>query len=147
MQTQGAKKMQISGNKGSGSFDKFREFSGRFDTLLEFLKKFPGVQSQPSLIFESKKQRNVNLPPLPAAAALQASPSQSDTERELKILRVVEPRFSGFDETKLREGKRDRCMQEIFLRDNKIALAKLPLDDYEQETQKKHLHSAKKDAR
>ena len=52
----------------------------------------------------------------------------------VKILRVVEPRFSGFDETKLREGKRDRCMQEIFRRDNEIALAKLPLDDYEQET-------------
>ena len=73
--------------------------------------------------------------------------SQSDTERVVKILRVVEPRFSGFDETKLQEGKRDRCMQEIFLRDNKIALAKLPLDDYEQEWRKKHLHCAKYDAR
>ena len=62
------------------------------------------------------------------------------------ILQVVDS-FSGFDETKLREGKRDRCIQEIFLRDNKIALAKLPLDDYEQEWRKKHLHSAKKDAR
>ena len=38
-------------------------------------------------------------------------------------------------------------MQEIFLRDNKIVLDKLPLDDYEQKWRKKHLHSAKKDAR
>ena len=73
--------------------------------------------------------------------------SQSDTERVVKILRVVEPRFSGFDERKLQDGKRDRCMQEIFLRDNKIALNKLPLDDYEQEWRKKHLHCAKIDAR
>ena len=73
--------------------------------------------------------------------------SQSDTERVVKTLRVVEPRFSGFDERKLQDGKRDRCMQEIFLRDNQIALDKLPLDDYEQEWRKKHLHCAKIDAR
>ena len=32
--------MQISGNKGSGSFDNFREFSGSFDNLREFSGSF-----------------------------------------------------------------------------------------------------------
>ena len=73
--------------------------------------------------------------------------SQSDTERVVKIVRDVEPRFSGFNETKLKEGKRDRCMQEVFLCDNKIALDKLPLDDYETEWRLKHLHIGKKDSR
>ena len=56
--------------------------------------------------------------------------SQADTERVVKLQRKIEPRFSSFDETKLEAGKRDRCMQEMFLCDNKIAMDKLPLNDY-----------------
>jgi len=73
--------------------------------------------------------------------------SQSDTERDVKIVRRVEPRFSNFNETKLKNGKRDRCMQEIFLCDNPIALNKLPLDEYEKEWRSTHFHCGKIDAR
>ena len=45
---------------------------------------------------------------------------------------VVEPRFAGFDETKLADGKRDRCMQDVWLCDNSIAINKKhPLEDFE----------------
>ena len=57
--------------------------------------------------------------------------SQACTERIVKLLRKIEPRFAGFNETKLALGKRDRCAQEVFLCDNKIALNKLPLRSYE----------------
>ena len=61
---QGAERCKYLKIRVPGVFDNFREFSGRIDTLLEFLKIFPGVLvPQPSLIFESKKLRNVNLPP------------------------------------------------------------------------------------
>ena len=46
---------------------------------------------------------------------------QSDTERAVKVVRRVEPRFAGFDEVQLKEGKRDRAMQEVFICENSIA--------------------------
>ena len=54
--------------------------------------------------------------------------SQADTERVVKTIRKVEPRFSGFNEVKESKGARDRAQQEIFLYENKVALEKLPLD-------------------
>ena len=45
--------MQISGNKGSGSFDIFREFSGSFDIFREFKKKIGDFSA--FTIFRSKK--------------------------------------------------------------------------------------------
>ena len=59
---------------------------------------------QPSLIFESKKLRNVNLPPppLPAAAALQASPTNSNThanldgKREVRNLFLLPENITGY---------------------------------------------------
>ena len=58
---------------------------------------------QPSLIFESKKLRNVNLPPsLPSAAALQASPTNSNThanldgKREVRNLFLLPENITGY---------------------------------------------------
>ena len=73
--------------------------------------------------------------------------SQACTERVVKKIRVVEPRFAGFNETKLANGKRDRCMQEVWLCDNSIAIDKLPLRDFEEEWRRTHLPSIKKDER
>ena len=73
--------------------------------------------------------------------------SQACTERVVKKIRVVEPRFAGFNETKLANGKRDRCMQEVWLCDNSIAIDKLPLREFEQEWRRTHLASIKKDKR
>ena len=70
--------------------------------------------------------------------------SQACTERVVKKIRVVEPRFAGFNQTKLANGKRDRCMQEVWLCDNSIAIHKLPLRDFEQEWRRTHLASIKK---
>ena len=55
--------------------------------------------------------------------------SQADTERVVKTIRKVEPRFSGFDEVKESKGARDRAQQEIFLNENKVALESLPLEE------------------
>ena len=71
--------------------------------------------------------------------------SQGCTERVVKLLREIEPRFAGYDETE--EGKRDRCLQEVFLCDNQIAIHKLPLYEYEKEWVKGHHFAAKIDAR
>ena len=65
------------------------------------------------------------------------------TERVVKLLREIEPRFAGYDETNLAQGKRDRCLQEVFLCDNQIAIHKLPLDEYEKEWVKGHHFAAK----
>ena len=57
---------------------------------------------QPSLIFESKKLRNVNLPRLPAAAALQASTTNSnshanlDGKREDRNLFLLPENITGY---------------------------------------------------
>ena len=55
--------------------------------------------------------------------------SQADTERVVKIIRKVEPRFAAFNEVKESKGARDRAQHEIFLHENKIALKNLPLDE------------------
>ena len=60
------------------------------------------------------------------------------------LIRRVEPRFAGFDEVQLKEGKRDRAMQEVFICENSIALDKLPLKEFEQEWNRTHLSAWKK---
>ena len=70
--------------------------------------------------------------------------SQADTERVVKTIRKVEPRFSGFDEVKESKGARDRAQQEIFLNENKVALESLPLEDLFDQWTKSHRPSLKK---
>ena len=59
--------------------------------------------------------------------------TQSDTERVVKTIRKTETRFAGYNEIKQQSGKRDRAMEEIFLRENRIPLSELPLEDFNQE--------------
>ena len=74
--------------------------------------------------------------------------SQADTERVVKTIRKVEPRFASFNEVKESKGARDRAQQEIFLHENKVALEKLPLDELFDAWSQSHLPSLKKnDAR
>ena len=74
--------------------------------------------------------------------------SQADTERVVKTIRKVEPRFASFNEVKESKGARDRAQQEIFLHGNKVALKKLPLDELFDAWSQSHLPSLKKnDAR
>ena len=73
--------------------------------------------------------------------------SQACTERVVKLIRQIEPHYAGYYETGLAQGKRDRCMQEVFLCDNSIAIDKLPLDEYEKEWMKNHRSAAKIDNR
>ena len=40
---------------------------------------------------------------------------KSDTESAVKVVRRIAPRFAGFDEVKLKEGKKDRAVQEVFI--------------------------------
>ena len=47
--------------------------------------------------------------------------SQADTERVVKTIRKVEPRFGLFNEVMEAKGSRDRAQQEIFLYENKVA--------------------------
>ena len=54
--------------------------------------------------------------------------TQADTERVVKTIRKIEPRFPSFNEVKEAKGARDRAQQEIFLCENKVALQELPLD-------------------
>ena len=56
--------------------------------------------------------------------------SQADTERVVKTIRKVEPRFASFNEVKESKGARDRAQQEIFLYENKVALEKLPVMNF-----------------
>ena len=70
--------------------------------------------------------------------------TQSDTERVVKSQRKTEPRFAGFDELKEAKGKRHRAKQEIFLKENPIALTDLPLEEFNQKWLKTHLPSLKK---
>ena len=55
--------MQKSGNKGSGSFDKFREFSGSFDIFLEFIRSLR--ESSACFVFEGKKAARSHLASAP----------------------------------------------------------------------------------
>ena len=70
--------------------------------------------------------------------------SQADTERVVKTIRKVEPRFSGFDEVKESKGARDRAQQEIFLNENKVALESLPLEELFDSWTQSHRPSLKK---
>ena len=70
--------------------------------------------------------------------------TQADTERVVKVIRKVEPRFASYNEVKEDKGKRDRAQQEIFLHENKVALEDLPLDRLNQKWLKYHLPSLKK---
>jgi len=70
--------------------------------------------------------------------------TQSDTERVVKSQRKTEPRFAAFNELKETEGKRDRAKQEIFLKENPIALNDLPLEEFNQRWLKSHYPSLKK---
>ena len=45
--------------------------------------------------------------------------SQADTERVVKTIRGVEPRFAGFNDLEECKGARDRAQQEISLYENK----------------------------
>ena len=69
---------------------------------------------------------------------------QADTERVVKTIRKVEPRFSGFDEVKESKGARDRAQQEIFLNENKVALESLPLEELFDSWTQSHRPSLKK---
>ena len=74
--------------------------------------------------------------------------SQADTERVVKTIRKVEPRFASFNEVKESKGARDRAQQEIFLHENKVALEKFPLNELFDAWSQSHLPSLKKnDAR
>ena len=70
--------------------------------------------------------------------------NQADTERVVKVIRKVEPRFASYNEVKEDKGKRDRAQQEIFLHENKVALEDLPLERLNQKWLKYHLPSLKK---
>ena len=69
--------------------------------------------------------------------------TQSDTERVVKTQRKVESRFAGYNELKEAEGKRDRAKQEIFLKENPIALRELPFEEFNLNWLKSHLPSLK----
>jgi len=48
----------------------------------------------------------------------------------VKTIRKVEPHFSGFTEVKESKEARNRAHKEIFLYETKVALEKLPLDEF-----------------
>jgi hypothetical protein len=70
--------------------------------------------------------------------------TQADTERVVKVIRKVEGRFSNYNEVREAKGKRDRANQEIFLHENSVSLADVPLEDLNQLWLKTHLSSVKK---
>ena len=70
--------------------------------------------------------------------------TQEDTERVVKVIRKVEGRFANFNEVHESKGKRDRANQEIFLHENSVSLANVPLEDLNQLWLKTHLPSVKK---
>ena len=69
--------------------------------------------------------------------------TQSDTERVVKTVSKTETRFTGYDEVKESEGKRDRAKQEVFLRENQVPLTDLPLEALNKEWLKSHLPALK----
>ena len=70
--------------------------------------------------------------------------TQADTERVVKVIRKFEGRFANFNEVHESKGKRDRANQEIFLHENSVSLANVPLEDLNQLWLKTHLPSVKK---
>ena len=70
--------------------------------------------------------------------------TQADTEKVVKTLVKVEPRFAKCNEVKESKGARDRAQQEIFLHENRVALKKLPLDELVNAWSQSHLPSLKK---
>ena len=72
--------------------------------------------------------------------------TQADTERVVKTIRKIEPRFPSFNEVKEAKGARDRAQQEIFLCENKVALQELPLDELFDAWTQTHYPTLKKKA-
>ena len=62
----------------------------------------------------------------------------------MKTIRKTETSFAGYDETKKQQGKRDHAKEEIFLRQNRVALEDLPLEEINELWLKSHLPSLKK---
>ena len=69
--------------------------------------------------------------------------TQSDIERVVKTVRKTETRFTGYNEVKESEGKRDHAKEEIFLRENQVPLDDLPLEELNKEWLKTHLPALK----
>ena len=63
------------------------------------------------------------------------------------VIRKTETRFAGYEEIKEQDGKRDRAMEEIFLRENRVPLRELPLEDFNQEWLKSHRPALKKNSK
>ena len=70
--------------------------------------------------------------------------SSNDTERVVKTVRKTENRFAGYNEVDEANNKRDRAMEEIFLRENRVELDALPLEKINQVWLKSHLPCLKK---
>ena len=70
--------------------------------------------------------------------------TQNDTERVVKTIRKTETRFAGYDEIKEKAGKRDRAREEIFIRENRVPIAELPLEEFNQTWLKSHRPALKK---
>ena len=64
--------------------------------------------------------------------------TQADTERVVKTIRKTEPRFTAYNEIKEKEGKQDRAGEEVFLRENRVPIGELPLEELNQEWLKTH---------
>ena len=70
--------------------------------------------------------------------------TQSDTERVVKTIRKTETHCAGYDEIKELKGKRDRAKEEIFLRENRVPISELPLEEFNQQWLKSHRPALKK---
>ena len=64
--------------------------------------------------------------------------SQSNTEWVVKTIRKTDPSFTAYNEIKEKEGKRDRAGEEVFLRENRVPIGELPLEELNQEWLKTH---------
>ena len=70
--------------------------------------------------------------------------TQSDTERVVKTIRKTETHCAGYDEIKELKGKRDRAKEEIFLRENRVPISELLLEEFNQHWLKSHRPALKK---
>ena len=70
--------------------------------------------------------------------------TQNDTERVVKTTHKAETRFAGYDEIKEKAGKRDRALEEIFIRENRVLIAELPLEEFNHTWPKSHRPALKK---
>ena len=70
--------------------------------------------------------------------------TQNDTERVVKTIRKTETRFAGYDEIKEKAGNRDRAREEIFIRENRVPIAELALEEFNQTWLKSHRPALKK---